>query len=116
MSLRAAWESIRERSNIDWPAFETFCLGAVVHDVTVDGKDAGAVVVIGPEIHACVLPFAFGRWFGKRAAAILAGVIAQHGYTTTTVAAGNEIGDAFVRRLGFSLVHADDSVRTYRKE
>ena len=42
-------------------------------------------------------------------------VIARHGYAQTTVTAGNQTGDAFVRRLGFVRV-SESPHWTYRKE
>lgn len=115
MSLATAWQSLRDRADVPYADFMRAVDGAEVHDVLVDGEDVGAIVVIGPEIHACINPDGFGRWMNKAALGILGEVIAKHGYATTTVTQGNMIGDAFVTRLGFVRV-SDSPVWKYRKE
>ena len=114
MSLRMAWESVKGRSDVSWEQFAE--LPMECHDVTVDGRDVGAILVIGPEIHACILPEGFGRWCNRRAVRILNDVIRRHGYATTSVAEGNEDGARFVERFGFRLTGKDGAVRRYRRD
>lgn len=73
-----------------------------IHPVEVRGRIAGAIVVSGPEIHACVLPWAHGGWIGRRMLGVLDSVIKTHGYAQTT--ATTEQGRRFVERLGFQRV------------
>jgi hypothetical protein len=100
-ALCAAWESTRSRA--DW-SFAEFCEltnGWDCHAVTVDGQIAGAVMVKGPEIHACILPAFKGRWMSKAMLRILRGVVAEHGMAITH--ATTHEGARFVERLGFRL-------------
>ena len=99
-AIAAAYESARERlGGITAAEFAEGLAGWDVHPATVDGAIVGAVVVRGKELHACVIPEACGRWFKRREAAILAGVIAEHGCAVTT--ATTDAGRRFVERLGF---------------
>jgi hypothetical protein len=83
--------------------------GRQVFGVWVDDGPAGLVISDGPEIHACVKPWAKGRWFTKQTARVLNAVIEAHGYATTK--ATTEEGRKFVERLGFLLVDGK-----YRKD
>ena len=71
-----------------------------VHPVSVDGKPAGAVFVLGNEIHACIMPWAKGRWMSKATLRILSDVVRKNGKAVTT--ATTKEGEAFVKRLGFA--------------
>ncbi len=65
----------------------------------VAGQVAGAVIVKGNEIHACILPWACGRWFMRPQLEILNAVIRKHGNAIT--AATTPDGKKFIERLGF---------------
>ena len=110
-SVKAAWESVSDR----WPvSFEAFC--ELVNDweivpIQVDGKVAGAVLINGPEMHACVLPFARKRWFTRRFHRLIDGIIEKHGYAQTH--ASTELGRQFIERLGF--VRYGESYRKDKK-
>lgn len=97
-SLHAAWESLAARSGLSWDEFRQLVDGWEVHPVTLAGEAVGAVLVNGPEIHACIKE-GYGRWFRKEQIGVLNEVIRRHGYaqTSATTPAGLE----FVRRLGF---------------
>ena len=100
--LEAAWESLKDRAP-DW-SFEQFKKDAKDYEVVpvvVNNRLAGAIMVNGPEIHACILPFAHRRWFNKWSAGVLNRVIEKHGFAQTH--ATTEAGKAFVKRLGFEL-------------
>jgi len=100
--LEAAWESLKDRAP-HW-TFEQFrqdTKGFDVFPVVVNSRLAGAIMVNGPEIHACILPFAHRRWFNKWAAGILNSVIEKHGFAQTH--ATTDAGCQFVNRLGFEL-------------
>jgi GNAT superfamily N-acetyltransferase len=79
-----------------------------VHEIKVGGDVVGAVLVNGPEIHACILPQAQGRWIGRAQLRILNNVIKKHGYAKTT--ATTPTGREFVSRLGFHR-HGEDYVK-----
>ena len=99
-AMLMAFESVAPRA--PGVSFEQFTAAAAechVHPVRARGRLCGAVLVRGCEIHACVLPWARGRWFGRAQAALLNRVIAQHGEAITT--ATTEEGRRFVERLGF---------------
>ena len=113
MSLRKAWESVTPRADVTWEQFQA--LNAEVHDVTVDGKDVGAILVIGPEIHACITPEGFGRWCGRRAVRLLNSVIEKHGFATTSVMAENEAGKQFVERFGFMHERTENGTVHYKR-
>ena len=110
-SLTLAHESLVDRSEID---FQTFL--EVARDWEVFPALHGAILRKGPEIHACIKPEGFGRWFNKAARQVLQETIDKHGYALTRVTEGNLVGDAFVRRLGFSLTHTECGSWVYRKD
>lgn len=98
--IAAAYESARDRMpGVSLEQFRAFAAGCDVHEIRVDGQTAGAIIVRGDEIHACVLPWACGRWMSRRTLSVLRGVIQQHGQAVTS--ATTEAGRQFVRRLGF---------------
>ena len=67
--------------------------------MVVDGQIAGALIVSGCEIHACILPQFKGRWLSRKELRIMNAVIEKHGYAQTS--ATTEEGEKFVHRLGF---------------
>jgi GNAT superfamily N-acetyltransferase len=65
----------------------------------------GAVVMIrGSEMHVGAVRELRGRWFGRRAVAVMADVLKRHGRVETLVQKDHEPGHAFARRLGFEQV------------
>ncbi len=98
--LRLAYESARDRmAGVTFEQFAAEVADFDVHPVKVRGRLCGAVLVRGKEVHACVMPWARGRWFGRPEAALLSQIIDSHGEATTT--ATTEDGRRFVERLGF---------------
>ena len=100
IALEAAYMASADR--MPGVSMRQFCdalAGADIHPVMTSGECVGAVIVARHELHACVLPKAQGRWFGKQHLRILAGVLQRYGVaaTSATTAAGVE----FVKRLGF---------------
>jgi hypothetical protein len=70
-----------------------------VHPVLVDHTVVGAVLIFGPEIHACISD-GYGRWLTKGILRnTLWGVLDEYGYATTS--ATTPAGEQFVKRLGF---------------
>lgn len=70
-----------------------------IHPVHACGRPCGAVLVHCKEVHACVLPWARGRWFTRKEAELLNRIIDAHGEATTS--ATTDQGRVFVERLGF---------------
>ena len=114
-ALDAAFASLAPRSQATRAEFDSVASLAEVHPVKVDGVIAGAVLVIGSEIHACILPHSFGRWLTRPVLRVLDGVIAKHGRATTRVTEGCTAGLGFVRRLGFTLTGAAGGTLTFQK-
>lgn len=107
--LEAAWESVNTRHPIGLAMFCESVKDWTVYPVTVDGQVAGAVLTDGPEIHACILPFAHGKWLGRWVLRLINELIEQHGYAQTH--ASTAVGVEFVTRLGFT-PHDDAFRRT----
>ncbi len=116
MSLRTAWESVNERHPCSFEEFAASAKGAQVIDIFYKGKDVGAFLILGPEIHACVKSEAHGAWFKRAGFAVIQQVIDRHGYAQTRMTAGNATGDKFVTRLGFVRVDSPPGTWIYRKE
>lgn len=68
--------------------------------INVDGKPVGALLNLGPEIHACVNG-GYGLWATKPVYQRFRSIVKEHGRALTSVMEGNTIGEAFVKRLGF---------------
>lgn len=115
MGLLAAYESLRGRTNISYDEFVEQVNGWNVEPVLVGGEVVGAILVNGPEIHACIKPEGFRRWFRKQQMHILDSTIEKHGYAMTRVMQGNEIGKRFVERLGFTESHIEGNAVIYTK-
>jgi len=96
--LEAAYLSIKDRWGGTLEQFSEVTQGWDVHPVSVGGDVVGAILVNGPEIHACIAS-GYGRWFRKEQARVLNGVIEKHGYAQTH--ATTQAGIDFVQRLGF---------------
>ena len=100
VALAEAFKSIAIRvPGLKWLEFDIVASQCEVHPVIVSGKIAGAVLVDGPELHACVMPWAICRWMRKSHLALIDSVIAKHGKAVTS--ATTEAGRQFVLRLGF---------------
>ena len=95
----AAWLSLVDRFPISFEQFLEYTQAMEVNPVIVDSEMAGALIVYGPDIHACILPKFKGRWLGRKELRIMNAVIKKHGYAQTS--ATTEEGEAFVKRLGF---------------
>lgn len=71
--------------------------------VVVGGELAGAMLVKGPEIHACILPRFFGRWASPSMYRRVLEHKKQHGRLVTTVNVDHDAGREFVERFGFTM-------------
>lgn len=98
--VELAYESCKDRLNgMTYEEFEQLTKPFEVHPMYADGKMCGAVLVINNHIHACILSWAEGKWFSRRAAKILNRIIDKYGEAITS--ATTEKGRAFVLGLGF---------------
>ncbi len=100
-ALHAAWESTHERVDWPWHEFAAAMANWEVEPVVVDGRLVGAVLMYGPEIHACIKPEGFRRWLTK---SVLERTLytrwKKYGYATS--GSNTAIGDKFLTRLGFT--------------
>ncbi len=115
-ALEAAWQSAKDRMpGVDFDQFCESVEGWRVVPVVVKRETVGALLINGPEIHACVLPLAHKRWVSRSLLAELDTVIQEHGYAITRVDESREPGRHFVNRLGFVPVLQDGSTIIYGK-
>jgi len=100
-ALRAAFISAQDRlpAGSTFEAFAAAVSGWQCHPVQVDASVVGAVLVNGPEIHACIQPAGFGRWLSRPLLRLVDAVVARFGYALTQAA--TPAGRRFVERLGF---------------
>lgn len=86
-----------------------------VHEIRRAGDLAGFVIQRGSEIHVWRKPQFTGRWFFPGdLRRVLKGVLGEHGEVTTAVRAINEVGQEFVRRVGFVKVGEANGAFLYR--
>ena len=100
-ALRAAYISAKDRlpASFDLAAFEVAVSEWECHPVSVDGALVGAVLVNGPELHACITPAGFGRWLSRPLLRLVDACMARFGYAMTR--AQTQAGRRFVERIGF---------------
>lgn len=117
-ALCAAYRSVLPRlPGLTFEQFRDATSHCRVEPVLVRGELAGAVLIHGPELHACILPGFFGRWLTRAVLrCTLGAVLEQHGYAITRATSGNEAGAAFVKRLGFTKIAEEDGIETYMLE
>ncbi len=99
-AIVAAFKSTAKR--VEWMTLDDFrqiIKDAEIEPVRVGGQVVGAIVILGAEIHACILPEFRGLWMSKRTLSTLLRVVQNHGYAKTT--ATTDEGRYFVKRLGF---------------
>lgn len=112
-ALRAAHESTKGRSNWSLSEFLDMTAGWDVHPVLLGGVVVGAVLIKGPEIHACINSKAHGLWMNKRILALLDCVVERHGMAVTRVMSASKAGVDFVTRLGFKLESEQNGVMVW---
>ena len=89
--------------------FEKLVDGFEIYPQMVDGKCCGALLVSGSEIHACILPWAHGRWMNRSVLRLINQLIDTHGEAATHATTSD--GVQFVQALGFTL-----DGNTYRRK
>ena len=82
----------------------------------VDGDTpVGMLMTKHVELHVAILPRYRRRWLSRRLIdEVLGGIIKQYGYAMTKVMADNQVGQAFVERLGFIKQAETNGVIFYR--
>lgn len=100
-ALRAAYLSALDRlpNGSTFDAFAAALRDWACHPVRVDSALVGAVLVNGPEIHACIQPAGFGRWLSRPLLRLVDAAMQRFGYALTQAA--TPAGRRFVERLGF---------------
>lgn len=101
-ALRVAYDSARDRlpASTTFDEFSRTLSSWVCHPILVDGAIVGAVLVNGPELHACITPSAFGRWLTRGVLRLVDAAMERFGYAMTR--AHTDVGRRFVLRLGFT--------------
>lgn len=98
-AIRASWESLADRANIDYSNFYEFAKTCDIYPIEVAREVVGGMFVHDKDVHVCVLPKAIGKWSRKCHLRILQSVIDKHGYAQTS--ATTQAGVDFVEKLGF---------------
>lgn len=109
----AAYESAKDRMGVSPEEFARAVSSWECVPVEVSGDLCGAILINGPQIHACIKPQAFGRWARRGLRPLLERVIEKHGRAETSMTEGNEMGARFVTRLGFRLDYTKDGISYY---
>lgn len=109
-ALRAAYLSALDRlpPGSSFDGFAAALSGWKCYPVKVDSAIVGAVLVNGPEIHACIKPEAFGLWLSRRLLRLIDGAVKSFGYAMTQAA--TPAGKRFVERLGFKATRCAPTV------
>lgn len=105
LCLSSAWQASRWQFQDDYTE-QDFIDGLADWDawpVMVGGELAGAMMVKGPEMHACILPRFFGRWASLSMYRRVMRHKALHGRLVTTVNVDHDAGREFVERFGFTV-------------
>lgn len=102
-AILAAYESAEGRlRGMSFTEFLQAISNWDVLPVKVDGEIVGAVLMNGPEIHACIKPKGFKKWLTKSVLRkTVYRLVKEHGKAVTRVEEGNVLGEHFVSRLGF---------------
>lgn len=112
----AAYDSaVARMSGVGFQQFRELFWDWSCEPVFVRGELCGAILHKGPDIHACIKPEGFRLWVRKAHFGLLQGIIDRYGYAQTSVRKGNEVGDRFVRRLGFEPIAEIAGNVIYRK-
>lgn len=103
-AIKAGFTALQERlpQDIDFDLFRER-LGSWDVKAFCRGEDAvGMLMVKGSELHVAVIPEVRGKWLSRRLIReVLSPLIRSHGEAVTTVMPENEVGNDFIKRLGF---------------
>lgn len=114
-AIRAAWEASRWQFAPDY-TYDQFA--DAVSDwecwpIEVGGEMAGAILVKGCEIHACIKPDYFRRWATPGLYRKVLRRLRECGKLTTHVRDGHDAGHEFVARFGFKVAGLRGDVMIY---
>lgn len=114
--LEAAHKSLGSRAIISFDEFAKAAAGWEVVPVYVSGEVAGAVLVKGHELHACILESYKSRWISKTLyKMIFVDRLKAFGKLTTSVSTTCKQGMEFVKRCGFVCVGVNNGVARYER-
>jgi hypothetical protein len=106
LALKAAYQSAKDRLALSEEEFIK-----AVESWDVYPVNGGAVLISGEQIHACVLPHAFGRWLTRKVLKnTLWKVLKKHGRAVTSITSGNRAGERFVAELGFRKIKEQQGI------
>ena len=115
IAKNCAYESMVERGcNVSREAFDQLVCTHKIVPVRVLGVIKGAVMIDGPEIHACIVESVHKRWMTRTILRLLDQLRMTYGYAQTSVLRGNQIGVCFVLRLGFKPYQILENKTVYR--
>ena len=104
IALRAAYLSTKDRITLSEEEFIK-----AVEEWEVIPVKGGAVLIKEEQIHACILPEAFGRWITKGLIRKTLGeVLRKHGRAITGT--DTKAGERFVERLGFRKIEEKEGI------
>lgn len=115
-AIEAAYLSAKDRlpPEMGLEQFKESIKDFTVTPVVVRDQVCGAILNLGPEIHACILPWARKRWLSQGIVEnVVKPIIEKYGFIQTHVALDAEEGHQFVQKFGFVEWYRDDKVVTY---
>jgi len=114
--LEAAHKSLGVRASIPFDEFAKAVADWEVVPVHVSGEVAGAVMIKGHEIHACILESYKSKWISKKLyKMIFVDRLNEFGKLTTSVSTACEQGMEFVKRCGFVCIGENNGVARYER-
>lgn len=113
-ALRAAWEaSAWQFKDTTFDDFAAMVADWECWPVEVCGEMAGAILVKGCEMHACIKPDYFRRWATPGLYRRVLRRLRDCGKLTTSVRDGHDAGHDFVARIGFQCCGCRGDVMLY---
>ena len=104
VALKAAYFSTKDRISLTEEEFIK-----AVEDWEVIPVTGGAVLIKDEQIHACILPEAFGKWITRGLIRRTLGeVLRKHGRAVTST--DTKAGERFVERLGFRKIEEKEGI------
>lgn len=114
--LEAAYQSIGNRANITFGQFQESVKSWEVFPVFVKDNVAGAILLNGEEVHACILAKYKCKWLNKSLyKQVFVNRLKQYGKLKTSVLITCNEGAEFVARCGFVKVGEAEGVAHYER-
>jgi len=108
---KIAYESAKDRLDMTEAAFLASVEDWDAIPLNHKGKTIGVLLTKGQEIHACILPEGYSRWFYLAKPHLEK--LLDNGEVYTAVFSGNEIGETFITRIGFKFMQNFNGVDYY---